>query len=85
MEKSAVYETLKNFEKYTIVSVKWDRGNGPLERMVRFEGFDKQKNPLLYVTNEALLDIEKIGGYNSIISVEEECPDGACANCVEKY
>jgi hypothetical protein len=81
MEKDEVYGKLKNLEEYTIVKVKWDRGNGPLEKMVCFGGFDKQENPLLYISNEMLLDIEKIGGYNSIISIDEECPDGHCANC----
>jgi hypothetical protein len=81
MEKETVYNKLKDLREYTICSIKWDRGNGPLERLVRFEGFDEQKNPLLYLIGETLFDIEKIGGYNSIISVEEECPDGHCANC----
>jgi hypothetical protein len=81
MEKEKVYEYFRGFEKYSIHTLKWDRGNGELERMVRFDGFDEEGNlKLTFPEGETQLDIEKIGGYNSIISaiisVSEECPDG---------
>ena len=78
MDKIQVYETLKSFEKYSIVNVKWDGRNGELEALVRFDGFDKDNNPQLILSGKNSLDIEKIGGYSSIISIEEECPDGYC-------
>lgn len=70
MEKSIFYETLKGFEKGTMLKLKWDRGNGTLEGIVCFEGFE-ENSPLLYFNNRVLLDIDKIGGYNSIISIGE--------------
>lgn len=81
MEKNLIYETLKNFEKYSILSLSWDRRNGTIEKMVCFEGFDKNNQPLFNLGDNTLLDIKKIGGYSSIISIQEECPDGHCANC----
>ena len=77
MEKEKFYEELKKIGKYSPISLKWDRGNGVLERMAYFSGFDEDNNPIIHFEN-SMLDIEKIGGYESIISVQEECPDGAC-------
>lgn len=78
MEKNEVYGILEKLEKYSIVSLKWNRGNGELESLVRFDGFDEDKNPKLILVGETQLDIRMIGGYPAIISVQEECPDGMC-------
>ncbi len=69
MKKIIFYETLKGLEKGTTLKLKWDRGNGTLEGTVCFEGFRKDC-PLLYFEGKTLLDIDKIGSYNSIISIE---------------
>ena len=66
MEKSELYNKLDEFEKDSFHTLRWDRGNGALERTVRFGGFDENKKPLLYFEGETCLDIEKIGGYDSI-------------------
>jgi len=70
MKKDEFYNKLNCLEKDSFIKLRWDRGNGELERTVRFAGFDDKKNPQLYLEGETCLDIEKIGGYNSIISVE---------------
>ena len=68
MEKKILCETLEKLEIGSRLKLKWDRGNGSLEETVRFEGF-KKDYPLLYFNGGALLDIDKIGGYGSIISI----------------
>jgi hypothetical protein len=69
MEKENFYKKLKNYPVGSLLNLQWDRGNGLLERQVRFAGF-KDDSPLLYFNGGSLLDIDKIGGYNSIISLE---------------
>jgi len=58
--------------------LKWKTRNGELDGLVRFDGFDEEKNPRLIQSGGVLLDIEKIGGYSSILSIQEEHPDGYC-------
>ena len=77
MEKTIVNNILREFEKGQIVSLKLDRGNGPFTKLARFDGFDRNDNPLLYLTGEIPLDIDKIGGYSSIRYLQDEYPDGA--------
>ncbi len=79
MNKEEVYETLRNLGT-SIARITWDRGNGKLDELVYFDGeFDSEQNPKMYFANgRAQLDIKKMGGYSSIISIEEECPDGYC-------
>ena len=79
MEKSAVYQYLSNFELYSIHKLIWAGRDGELETMVSFEGFDESEKPKLIQKGNVPLDIEQIGGYSSILSIQEECPDGHCA------
>lgn len=69
MEKKEVYRQLSNSRVGSLLNFQWDRGNGSLERVVRFTGF-KDDSPLLYFDGGSLLDIDKIGGYRSIISLQ---------------
>jgi hypothetical protein len=79
MEKNEVCNYLNKFEKNSIHKLIWDRGNGNIERLVAFEGFDPRGNPKLHLGDSGnYLDILLIGGYFSIISIQEECPDGFC-------
>ncbi|MCX6746893.1 MAG: hypothetical protein NTU63_02035 [Candidatus Pacearchaeota archaeon] len=77
MEKEDFYKKLSNYPVGSLLNLQWDRGNGTLERLVRFIGF-KDDSPLLYFDGGSLLDIDKIGGYSSIISIQKECPHKAC-------
>lgn len=70
MEKEAVIKKLEILPFGAKLNLSWDRGNGELERMVSFEGFDKEGNPQFYVGGN-FLSIEKIGGYSSLIAIEE--------------
>lgn len=70
MEREKLYEELGKYKEGSKVFLEWDRGNGPLERVVYFNGFDK-KGPLLSFDGGAILDFEKIGGYQSIISIRD--------------
>ena len=79
MKKDEICKYLDEFEKNSVFALMWNRGNGILERMVAFEGFDEKGNPILHFRNKGeYLDIEKIGGYSSILSIQEEHPDGYC-------
>jgi len=69
MKKEDFYKKLNNYPVGSLLNLQWDRGNGPLERLVKFIGF-KDDSPLLYFDGGSLLDIDKIKGYNSIISVQ---------------
>jgi hypothetical protein len=69
MEKEYFYKKLNSYPVGSLLNLRWDRGNGTLERKVRFRGF-KDDSPLLFFEGGSLLDIEKIGGYNSIISFQ---------------
>jgi hypothetical protein len=72
MEKEDFYRTLKDFEEnLTTCNIKWDRGNGTIERLVRFGGFDKQNIPVLYFDGGVRLDFDLIGGYSKIISIQD--------------
>ena len=74
MEKN--YNELSGLEKGTLGTLELDRGNGSFKQPARFDGFDKNNKPRFYLRGETLLDIDKIGGYSSIISFQEECPAG---------
>jgi hypothetical protein len=69
MKKEYFYKKLNYSPVGSLLNLQWDRGNGTLERKVRFTGF-KDDSPLLFFEGGSLLDIEKIGGYNSIISLK---------------
>jgi len=69
MEKTDVYRQLNNSQIGSLLTIQWDRRNGPLESKVRFTGFD-ENFPILYLECGTRLDIEKIGGYNAIISLQ---------------
>lgn len=79
MEKDTVYKYLDSFEIYSFHTLTWAGRNGQLEAMVRFDGFDEFDKPTLIQQGNIPLDIEKIGGYSSILSIQEECPDGHCS------
>ncbi|MCK9596879.1 hypothetical protein M0R19_06845 [Candidatus Pacearchaeota archaeon] len=78
MDRKKVYEILSKLEKNSLVRLEWDRGNGKLDELFRFGGFDKNNNPLLYINNDTLLDIKAIGGYNSFNSIKREYLDQDC-------
>jgi hypothetical protein len=69
MEKEDFYKKLSNYPTGSLLNLQWDRGNGTLERLVRFIGF-KDDSPLLCFDGGSILDIDKMGGYRSIISLE---------------
>lgn len=69
MEKEDFHKRLDHSSIGSLLNLKWDRGNGTIGQIVRFTGF-KKDTPLLYFEGGTLLDIDKIGGYDSIISVE---------------
>jgi hypothetical protein len=71
MDKDYLCEKLKEYKIGSQFKLIWDRGNGPLEQIVLFQGFDRNNDPLLKAGNYGLLSIEKIGGYKSIISFEK--------------
>ena len=72
--KERVYNQLRDFEIGSFCRLVTDRGNGQIENLARFEGFDSERNPRLYIgspVSQVMLDIEKIGGYSSIVSIRE--------------
>ena len=73
MEKEKFYEIIKSSENssaFDMFQIKWDRGNGIIERRVIFEGFDSIDKPLLHLEDSRdYLDINRIGGYDSIKSL----------------
>jgi len=70
MEKLDFYRELAKYKKGSEFMLAWDRGNGQLEDIVNFGGFDK-KGPKIYFKNGGnRLDIEAIGSYQSIISLK---------------
>ena len=70
MEKETLIEELEKLHLGIRLNLSWDRGNGALESIVSFEGFDKEGNPQ-FCLGDNFLSIEKIGGYTSLISVKE--------------
>ena len=79
MEKNEIYDYVSSFIKTQEYILKWDRGNGVLEDIFLFDGFDNDKNPKLFFReSRAQLDIKAIGGYPSIISIEGLELDGIC-------
>jgi hypothetical protein len=79
--REEVHKILGGLERGTIISIVTDRSNGQVPNMARFDGPDSEGEPIIYFNGGARLDIGAIGGYKSIISIQEECPDGACVNC----
>jgi hypothetical protein len=77
MEKETFYEKLRRLEIGAVCVLKWDRQNGTIDRLVRFDGFDEQYIPMLYFPGGTRLNFDLIGGYHKIVSIQEECPDGA--------
>jgi len=78
MDKKIFNKKLGKLEKNSLIRLEWDRGNGTLHELFRFGGFDKNNNPLLYLEQDTLFDIESVGGYNSIISMNREYLDHDC-------
>lgn len=72
-----VHEQLGRYQVNQILSLKTDRGNGSIENLIRWEGFGEDGQPQIRFVGGALLDIRLIGGYKHIVSIREECPDGA--------
>lgn len=71
MEKDEIYEYVNFFIKTQEYILKWDRGNGVIEEIVLFDGLDDNKDlRFLFRKSKTKLDLEKIGGYKSIISIE---------------
>ena len=73
MEKNEFCTKLREYPKSSEFMLEWDRGNGSLERVVVFWGF-KKTTPRLYFKQgfkegRNLVDIKRIGGYESIISL----------------
>jgi len=71
MEKEILNQELKKSSLNSKFTLKWDRGNGFLEKIVYFNGFDEKDDALLFFIKAIYtrLDIEKIGGYDSILSI----------------
>ena len=79
MEKNEIYDYVSSFIKNQEYILKWDRGNGVLEGIVRFDGFDSNNDlRFLFQDNKTKLDIKTIGGYSSITSIEGLELDGIC-------
>ena len=79
MKKDKFYEILKSSEDnpaFHFFKIEWDRGNGLIERRVSFEGFDSTNKPLLHLEDSNdYLNIDRIGGYDSIKSFFRLCTD----------
>ncbi len=72
MEKRIFNKELKKFSLGTKLVLEWNRGNGDLDRLVRFDGLDNKKKPLFYLEESKIyLDFEKIGSYDSITSLKK--------------
>lgn len=77
MEKQEISQLLEDFVDNAIVSVKWDRGNGIIEKtcVVYRESEVERSNTALYLYDINTgkkgenLDLEKIG-YNNILNLE---------------
>jgi hypothetical protein len=73
MERDKVYQILKSSEDnpaFNIFKIEWDRGNGVIERRVAFDGFDSGYKPILHLLDSGdYLNIDRIGGYNSVKSL----------------
>ncbi|MEK6826945.1 MAG: hypothetical protein AABX99_00480 [Nanoarchaeota archaeon] len=79
MKKEEVYKYFNGFEKNSIHRLKWKTRNGELDELVRFGGFDDVKNPRIIQSGGVLLEVERLDyGYDSIKSINPECPDGYC-------
>jgi hypothetical protein len=77
MEEKLFLGKLRSLEKGTMCHMSWDRQNGPVNNFLRYNGFDENNVPKMYFPGGTRLNFRLIGGYLSIISLEEECPDGA--------
>ncbi len=72
MDKRIFNKELKRYSRGEKLVLEWDRGNGNLDRVVRFDGLDKRKKPLFWLEESNLyLDFDKIGSYDSVISVKQ--------------
>lgn len=79
MKKEYLYNVLKNSEENSVHRISWDRGNGSIDRLVSFEGFDSRGEPRLkFKDSSDYLDFRLIGGYDSVISLEDCSADGMC-------
>lgn len=82
MKEENLIKYLTGFQKNSRFRLIWDRGNGVLEKLVRFDGFDENGKPEFYLQHNResiLLDLDKIGDY-SFISISPKCPDGYCVS-----
>jgi hypothetical protein len=67
MEKEKIYAILNSSEENSRFRIVWDRGNGLVDRIVSFERFNLKEEPLLRLEDSKdYLDINRIGGYDSI-------------------
>ncbi len=79
MKKEDFYDSLRYAGENSIFRLKWDRGNGSIERFVSFDGFDSKGEPLLKLKDSKdYLNVRLIGGYDSIISLQDCSADGMC-------
>lgn len=77
MIEKEFYRKLEEIPLMSKIKITWDRGNGPLELSVLYRGINNliktNTIPRLYIKeSKTYLDIEKIGGYNSIISIKNK-------------
>ena len=70
---------IKTFKKGAYLSMTWDRNNGTITKILRYEGIDKNGVPEMYFPGNTRLRFDLIGGYNSVLSLQEECPNGEAA------
>ncbi len=72
--RQRVYSQLRHREIGSFCILVIDGGNGSIEHLARFEGFDTKGNPRLYIgspVSEVMLDIDKVGGYSSVVSISD--------------
>lgn len=69
MNKEKIYKNLESYRGHILME--WNRGNGLLRKIFFLERFDKNKNPILKTNFNEKINLELIGGYESIVSLNK--------------